>query len=518
MKVKYGFLASVAALTALFSSCEDKCANCNCESFKVDYVDNIDSTGVELSELSAGANLIIHGSGLSTTTGVFLVNGNDWYSVDLNPTFVTDEAVIITLNSDADNIRTEQLVLKSSAGCERWLDLAKPVPSPSIKMFRSEFVPEGGTLRIAGNAFLSVGGDELKVYFFDEDDNEIEAEYTVKNDNKELYVTVPAGVADSKPVKVVNQFGECTSTMLFRDRRNVFLDFDNVIASDLHGALDTFSLEWNDFVKSSAKYSSYQDMVSAMGGMPEGCDGYYAAITTPTEFAFKTDELIYFTPYSQGMEEKSLLGQWENEMDLANMVLKFEVLVPKEIPLAQWFYVVFSGYGAEDDNLCKKVYSKPNSCGFFSRDLTNHPAWKEEEQTCSGKGDGTAGAWLNMPTLSVDESADSPSGTVKDAFTTNSEWMTVAIPLTSAQFRYNISLYNLVTNDKLLSCGQLTKRDMYNFLIHAEGSGQQGKYTPEFAGRFFVAFDNFRIVPEDKGGVRFSKYYGATPASKYPFN
>ncbi len=514
MKVKYGFLASVAALTAFFSSCEDKCVNCNCDAFQVDYVDNVDSTGVALNELSAGTTVIIHGSGLSTTTGVFLVNGNDRYAVDFNPNFVTDEAVIVTLKSDADNLRTEQLLLQNAGGCERYIDLAKPVPAPSIKMFRSEFVPEGGTLRIAGNAFLSVGGDELEVFFYGEDGELIKAEYDVKNDGKELLVKVPAGVADSKPVLVRNQFGECESPMLFRDKRNVFLDFDNVLASDLHGALDTFSYDWNDFVKSSSKFDKFEAMKSAMGGMPEGCDGYYAAITTPTEFGFNTDEMIYFTPYSQGMEEKSLMGEFE-DMDLDKMVLKFEVLIPKEIPLAQWFYIVFSAYGAEDD-LCNDKYKKPVNCGYFSRDMTDLNSWNEEAQTCEGKGDGTAGAWLNMVTLSVDES-DSPSATVKDPFHTNGEWMTIAVPLTSSYFRYNISKYNLVTNANFVSCGQLTKRDMYNMLFHAEGSGGQAATTPEFGGKFFVAIDNFRVVPDDNGGVRFTKYYGATPASKYPF-
>jgi hypothetical protein len=33
----------------------------------------------------------------------------------------------------------------------------------------------------------------------------------------------------------------------------------------------------------------------------------------------------------------------------------------------------------------------------------------------------------------------------------------------------------------------------------------------------FVAVDNFRIVPEDNGGARFSKYNGIIPSSRYPY-
>lgn len=516
MNLKYGFLASVAMTAAVLTSCEDKLSYNNCDAFKVDYVDNADSMGVALAELSSGATVTIHGKGLSTTTGVFLVKGEDWYPVEFNSTFVSDEAVIVTLNSGADIIRTEQLVVRNSGGCDVWVDLAKPVPAPNIKQFYSEFVPDGGILKIAGSAFLSVGGDQLKVYFYDKDDNRIEAEYETKNDNKELLVKVPANVADSKPVTVVNQFGECTSKMLFRDTRNVWLDFDNTIPCDLHGALDSFSLDWDPFVKGSAKFANYEAMKEAMGGMPTACDNntYYGVITTPTEFNFKTDELIYLTPYSQGQEEKSLLGQFESE-DLNKLVLKFEVLVPAEVPLAQWFYMVFSAYGSESD-LCEDYYRIPVTCGYFSRDMTNVSGWDEATTSCSGIGDGTPAAWLNMPTLSVNES-DSPSADVKDPFHTNGQWMTVAVPLTDDNFRYNVSLYNMVTNEKFVSCGKLTKRDMFNFLLHAEGGGGQAKINPQFGGKFFVAFDNFRIVPEDNGGVRFTKYYGATPASKYPF-
>lgn len=517
MNLKFGFLASVAALTAAaFTSCEDKLASTNCDAFRVDYVDNVDSIDTKLAELSSGATVIIHGSGLSTATGVFLVDGKEnEYAVDLNPTFKTDEALIVTLNSEADIIRTEKLLIKSAGGCDLYVDLAKPVPAPSIKQFRSEFVPDGGTLRIAGNAFLSVGGDELEVYFFDKDDNKIKAEYTVKNDNKELYVTVPEGVADSKPVYIKNQFGECTSSMLFRDRRNVWLDFDNVIASDLHGILDTFSIDKFNPALPEAAMPKFEAMKAAMGGkFPEGCDGYYAAISTPTTYAFTTEELIYFTPYSQGMDEKSLKGEFAGE-DLSNLVLKFEVCVPKEVPLAQWFYMVFSAYGSEDA-LCKKTYKIPNHCGFFSRDLTNLDNWDEESMSCDGKADGTPGGWLNMANLSVDESAGSLTG-IKEAFHTDGEWLTVAVPLTNDNFKFNISKYNMVTDPRFVSCAKLSDREMYNFLLHAECGGKQAEETPDFGGRFFVAFDNFRIVPEDKGGVRFTKYYGATAASKYPF-
>ncbi len=516
MRTKYGFFASVASLAigfaGLFTSCEDECVNCNCDAFVVDYVVNADSMDVQLTQLTANTTIVIVGSGLSSTNSVCLVDeDNNYYGLPLNPTFVTDNAIVVTLDSDGNNASTTKLVVSSSTGCSYSLDIAKPVPAPSIKMFYSEFVPTGDTLRIAGNAFLDFPGDPVKVYFYNEKGEEIEASYKIANNNCELLVKVPEGVADSKPVKVKTHFGETQSSMLFRDTRNTWLDFDNTLASDQHGALDTFSFDWSPYVKGQATYVNWSDMVEAMGGMPKPCNGYYEVLTTPTAYNFTSDELIYLTPYSQKQEKVSLLGPFENE-DLSNLVLKFEVYVPKAVPLGQWMYVVFSQYGSEETTLCPY-----DACGYFSRDYTNTPGWDADNHTCEPDWFGVPAAWFNPVTLSIDDSKDPAVTTLAKAFDTGDQWMTVAIPLTEDYFRYNVSMYNLPTTDLMKSCGHLTKNDFGNFLIQVECTGFQSQAAKGFGGKCFVGVDNFRIVPDDGGGVRFSKYYGATPASKYPF-
>lgn len=525
MRIKYGFFASVASLAlgaGLFSSCEDQCVGCQCDSFVVDRVVNADSMDVALTELTSNTTVVIVGSGLSTANGVYLVDAkNNRHSVYVNPTFVTDNAIVVTLDSDADNMRTESLLVTSSGGCERYVELAKPVPAPSIKMFYSEFVPDGDTLRIAGSAFLSVPGDKLEVFFYDKNDEPISAKYEKAHGDNELLVVVPEGVADSKPVTVKNQFGECTSSMLFRDTRNVFLDFDNVVASDKHGALEPFTKDWNSYVQTNAERVYYDEMLAAMGGeMPRECNGYYAVITSTADgFHFNDDEMIYFTQKAQGLEKTNVLGKFIDE-DLENLVLKFEVYVPSQIPLGCWFYTVFSAYssaGEAEGNECASIY-RFGSCGYYSRDLTNVPGFDEEDYSCTSKAEGVPAAWLNMASFSVDDSKADPSITLSKSFDTGNRWMTVAIPLKASVFRYNPSSYSLATNDNFVSCGKLDKeRDFYNFLIHCDANGQQSKAAPAFGGKLFCAFDNFRIVPDDNGGVRFTKYYGATPASKYPF-
>ncbi|MBR3519041.1 MAG: hypothetical protein IKN77_02835 [Paludibacteraceae bacterium] len=534
MRIKYGFFASVASLAlgaaGFFSSCEDKCVGCQCESFIVDHVVNADSMDVALTQLDAKTTVVIVGSGLSTANGVYLVDADNVpYSVYLNPTFVTDNAIVVTLDCEANNVRTERLLVTSSSGCQRFVELPKPVPAPSIKMFYSEFVPDGDTLRIAGNAFLSVPGDELKVFFYNENNERIPAKYEIKHDNCELLVVVPEGVADSKPVTVSNKFGECTSSMLFRDSRNIFLDFDKKYAwgyddagmPTVYGSIDSFAYDWCGQVKAGSDRPIYDEMLKTIGGkFPAPCNNYYQAITsTGIGWNFSPRDLIYYIPASIGVENTSLLGDFLSE-DLENLVLKFEVYVPSQIPLAAWFDIVFSGYGTEDKgSVCKRTY-RGGYCEFYSRDLTLVDQFDEATYTCDVKGSGVPAAWLNMASFSVDDTQSDPVIVLDKPFDTGNRWMTVAVPLKSSVFRYNPKSYSLTTNDNFISCGHLDKnRDFGNFLIHCDAGGSQGEVaaSKQLANRFFVAFDNFRIVPEDGGGVRFTKYYGATPASKYPF-
>lgn len=535
MKIKHGFYASVAALTlscaGFLSSCEDKCASCNCDAFHVDYVVSPDSSDVHLTELSSKTTVVLVGSGLGAANGVYLVdkNGNP-YPVELNPAFVTDNSIVITLNSDANELRTESLLVTSTGGCQSSIALAKPVPAPSIKMFRSEFVADDDTLRVAGNAFLSVNGDKLEVYFVDYDkpENKVKADYVVQHDNCELLVKVPKGLGDNKRLLVKNQFGEGQSPMLFRDRRNVFLDFDKTMASGDHGALDYSSNEWNDYIAkeiSDNDREKHQLIRDAIKGYPEGCDGYYAAITsTGDNYGFKQDEMIYLTQMQSGAATKAdaydLRGQFIDTA-IDKLVLKFEVYISKAAPLGSWFYIVFGGYGSEDHKMAKQLYGKllpVDEKYHYLRDITNVYGFNEEDGSCSDNKVGVPAAWLNMATLDVND-GESPSGKLGTPFHTNDTWMTVAVPLTRDYFHYNVSSWNLITSEKLVSCGILKDYDFYNFLIHCEAGGfQTDQAATKFAaGKLFVAFDNFRIVPEDNGGTRFTKYYGPTAGSKYPF-
>ncbi len=522
MKIKHGFYASVAALTiscaAFLTSCEDKCASCNCDSFHVDYVVSPDSSDVHLTELSSKTTIVIVGSGLETANGVYLVDKNNVpFSVELNPAFVTENSIVVTLNSAADELRTESLLVTSASGCQAFLPLPKPVPAPSIKMFRSEFVENGDTLRVAGNAFLSVGGDKLEAYFVDEKtQTKTPATYVTAHDNCELLVKVPEGLGDNQRLYLKNQFGECTSSMLFRDTRNIFLDFDTKMAApQCQGMFDPLTTNFTAEVQGSAEYDAFLEVKKLMGEYPKGCSGYYAALgATVDGWHFSGEQMVYLTQYSQGYTSPvDLRGDFAGQ-DLNTLVLKFEVFVPTAVPLGCWFYIIFSAYKAEVEEFCEDVYGSPVNYGYYSRDLTNVLGFDEKSLSCNGLGHGVPAAWLNMATLAVDD-GESSSGSLGTPFNTGDQWLTVAVPLTRDYFKYNVSSYNLITTENFICCETLKDMDFCNFFLHCDANGFQKSVLA--SNKYFAAFDNFRIVPDDNGGVRFTKYYGATPGSKYPF-
>ena len=229
------------AMAGMMASCEDACTNCSCDNFKITSIVSGDSLQ-QLNELYSDQVVVIKGVGLSSVHDVYLVDSTGaQYSVELNPTFVTDNNIVITMSSDAALVSTEKVLVVSNYGCRNEYAIKKPVSAPSIKLFYCEFVPDGDTLRVYGNAFLNNPEmkDTLKVWFQSMDGATIVKadSFVIDHDNTELRIKVPVGVADNSYLYVQNNHGVSVSPMLFRDTRNIFLDFDEEIASNLRGSM-----------------------------------------------------------------------------------------------------------------------------------------------------------------------------------------------------------------------------------------------------------------------------------------
>ncbi len=578
MKLKNKFLSAVAllpvALGGMMVSCEDHCSGCNgdinCGDYKITSVASADSINSALGQMYAQQTVIIKGTGLSTTREAYLVDSvGNRYAVELNPTFVTDNNVIITMKSDADLISTESVVLVSQGGCTAQYGIAKPVAAPSIKMFYCEFVPDGGTLRIAGSAFLEdlEKKDTLKVWFEEIDETTgnpngsrtyvARDQFTVAHDQCELLVTVPAGLPNSTKVGVENSHGLSYSSMRFRDSRNIWLDFDSdtTHAGDENGATLAYDKLNNNTgvptwrTSDALSETDYADILRAIGGsFPEGCNNdvvetetgathknmYGVLATSQGNGNFNKSGYIYYAPYSMSRPQVDLLGQFTNE-SIDNLVLKFEIYVPSSLPWYSCAYIVFSAYGSDATDEGDRVPYLEQYYGLdidndvipgrFSRDLTSNIKLKAGQNKKSDDGEtficnancGTPGAWFHPASAVIDE--EEGNLVSANSFSTDG-WMTVAIPLTSGDggnFAYAISDYGFLTQYKMAKhCGPLNKTDFCNFYIEVEDAGNMQK-AAGYQANMFLAVDNFRIVPEDNGGVRFSKNDGATATSKYPY-
>jgi hypothetical protein len=563
MKLKNKFLSTAFALplaaAGLMVSCEDTCVDCNCENYKVTSVSSSDSINTALGEMFAEQTVVIKGTGLASTQEIYLADSvGTLYPVALNPAFVTNNNIIVTMKSDADLVSTESIVLVSGSGCRVSYAIAKPVAAPSFKLFYSEFVPAGDTLRVWGSAFLSEleKQDTLKLWFeaVDENGNPNGTKYPIAdslfkvyNNFEELRIFVEEGLPENLKLAASNSHGTSYSSMLFRDTRNVWLDFDSdtTHAGGSSGALATFdgSKATNELTWDETSYAGnpgyFDNVMSKIGGkFPAGCDGLYTVLTNGAAPGanFNRECLVYLTPFTMdpARPKRNLMGPWAESKAVEDMVLKFEVYIPKDLPWGSYAYAVFSAYASESPAGCTEAYGFSGRAGDvmpgnFSRDLTK----SKNGQTLKGEliadasdntklkcllSAGVPAAWLHMGSFTVDEKTG--TGSFKEAFHTKDRWMTVAIPLTHGEggaFMYDVSCSGIITGDAVsIHCGGLKSSDFYNFFLHME-DGYSCQTKVSSGNESFVAVDNFRIVPEDNGGARFSKYNGIIPSSRYPY-
>lgn len=241
--------------------------------------------------------------GDSLLTGSFMgsliaIVGNDLASVrelwfndqraELTPTYITNQTIIVNVPSTVPSTVTDKMRFVFSDGRELLYDFKVNVPAPIISSIKCEYVPDGGTVVLDGDFFF-----EPKVTF-----NDLEAVVT-KVEKTHLEVTVPAGTTPG-PITIKTNFGKVKSRFLFRDNRNIILDYD----TKLH---ETWTAPIGD-------------------NQPEGCAGKYAYFKSASDGAWQwANELTmqYWAPRGRGNVPVAT-GL------LSDLTLKFEANVPEE--------------------------------------------------------------------------------------------------------------------------------------------------------------------------------------------
>lgn len=158
-----------------------------------------------------GSLIAIVGDNLADTKEIWF---ND-QSATLNPTYITDKTILVNVPSTVPSTVTSKIRIVFGDGSELLHDFSINIPAPVITGIKSEYVPDGGIVVLNGDFFF-----EPKVIF----PEDLEAEI-VSLTKTELQVKVPAGATPGN-ITVKTNFGTARSSFIFRDNRNVLLDYD----------------------------------------------------------------------------------------------------------------------------------------------------------------------------------------------------------------------------------------------------------------------------------------------------
>ena len=363
---------------------------------------------------------------------------------------------------------------------------------PRVDMFYCEFVPAGDELIVRGWNLFSP-----KVYFYDEGGNLIQSSKVRSTlEGTMMYVTVPEGATHSRPIVVETKGGATTSKILFRDRRNIIIDFDQYKATwGYSGTIDQ-NVPPDENGRCTWKDSYINRLPNGDKSLlPKGCDGVYGQLNTNI-FNGWYDIIFYVPEEDDDNPKKSCVERFADDYYLDQLTLKFEVYVPKNYPI-NGMYGLFA-FAPEGANPGEDCFGRDLSMNNIPDNLRIPGAWWVPFTPYIYKMDDGWWQW------EIGKAA-------KELFYTDG-WMTVSVPLstfnkqTAGTHPLGVANYegNGIGNDPYCKT-PLHKDRMWNFAFFWEpwSSCKQ-------EGEFLCFLDNFRIVPDDGGGAQFGVAGGIT--------
>ncbi len=136
----------------------------------------------------------------------------------LNPTYITNTTIIVNVPSTVPKEVNNKIRFVFANGDEMLYDFSVNVPAPVLHSIKSEYVEDGDIAVLKGDFFF----EPTTVLFPGGQEGEI-----VVLDKTELQVRVPAG-AEKGAISVQTNFGTVNSDFLFRDDRNIVVNFDDL--------------------------------------------------------------------------------------------------------------------------------------------------------------------------------------------------------------------------------------------------------------------------------------------------
>lgn len=184
---------------------------------KIDYVRLTDPAKADsfLTSANMGQLIAIVGQNLSGARQIFF-NDKEGF---LNPTYTTDPTILVSIPKGLPTVKTDKMTLIFEDGYELVYDFEVTIPPPALASIKCEYVPDGDIVVLYGDYFY----EPLTVTFAGGLEGELDSVGETK-----IKVVVPDGATTGK-ITVANSVGSSESPFLFRDNRNIILDFDVLI-------------------------------------------------------------------------------------------------------------------------------------------------------------------------------------------------------------------------------------------------------------------------------------------------
>lgn len=289
----------------VFTSCEKDDPLVNGGEPRVRYIRGTDPATSDSLLVGSfmGSLVAIVGDNLSQTREIWF---NDQRAT-LTPTYVTNNSILVSIPSTVPAVVTDKIRFVFLDGSELLYDFKVNVPAPLFSGIKAEYVPDGEIAVLYGDFFF----EPTQVIF----PNELEGEI-VELTKTEIKVRVPDGAAPGQ-MQIKTNFGVAKSPFVFRDDRNVLLDYDT-------------------------KFQELWTAAIGAGPVPTEVSGQYAFFKHASNGAWQwTNELTmqYWAPRGRG----NIPVATGNVSDL---VFKFEANVPE--PWKAVRMEIFFGPFAED--------------------------------------------------------------------------------------------------------------------------------------------------------------------------
>lgn len=334
------------------------------------------------------------------------------------------------------------LITLSMTGCNSAQRVeAIDIDPPVINGMKSEFVPGGKEAVIYGRN-LKDAKIEFETQFYDE---LVEADVVSSKSNDSVLVCIVPKSAWSGKIKVTNLGGETRSSFLFRDKRNIIMDFDR--CHQTWGGYTPFDPQTGELVE------SLSDGKKLEASLPEPCSGKYSVLYGDyvTSWVFDSNMWLQYmaNPDEGGRGNISVAGIPFLNRPIDELVLKFECNIPKEAPYKGVRTEIFCG-----------PYDATNKHGREGSVICYWEPWTSKGYSIAGNNAGK----------------DLSNGFYTDG------WETITIPL--SEFKHNFITDEILHDIKM----DILSSVNFSFL-------QIGAIDNANPPHVYMCVDNFRIVP-----------------------